>query len=307
MAEPPALQPDGYREKNCSLEPIEPPPPGELSRCLSAPPKVAVTTTMLSGECEGEDADDDMDPSEQPPADDSEAPSELPAAQPPMTSFNPWDNDHHYDIYAEQNLIHPRSQKQMGEEKNEYWDWSEVPMVPVLVPFKMLPMLPMEQPEPQPPQPSQASQPAVQLPPRLDSTTDGPGSERQRIAWSVEKKKLNDKGKGPVSPPFDHSWDGEQLPFKLMLQPSGNKGGFKNSGGKGQVAVKCEKDLAEGFRLRPLKLRISIGEEPAADPVTHDFCKNPTCQLPKEWDFKLAVKEGLSTFLVCLEMQPQDK
>lgn len=101
-----------------------------------------------------------------------------------------------------------------------------------------------------------------------------------------------------------------------MIYPkavSDSKGGasFKKSRGHGFVQLKCEAELAEA--IANVRFRISIGSgdklQPPRGPVSHNFSSSAVCGLPKdqeEWDFSSVVDPDSATFVVCLEIVPQD-
>merc|ERR1719197_269806 len=72
-------------------------------------------------------------------------------------------------------------------------------------------------------------------------------SQRERIRWTVDSRKLKSSDREAVSPTFEVSC-GEVLNFKMVLRPKvmdSNKGGacFKRSRNKGYVELRCVTEL----------------------------------------------------------------
>jgi len=139
-----------------------------------------------------------------------------------------------------------------------------------------------------------------------------------RIYWMVDAKKLKSNDRVAVSPPFDISIGGDQVPFKLLVHPtvvSDGRGGssFKKSKGHGKVELKCEAMFAADANATAT-YRISIGSGNAHEPdkwqsprgpVRHDFAANGVSALPASddtWDFASSVDENLMVFVVVLEL-----
>mmetsp|Transcript_57684 Transcript_57684/g.126380 ORF Transcript_57684/g.126380 Transcript_57684/m.126380 type:complete len:466 (+) Transcript_57684:361-1758(+) len=132
-----------------------------------------------------------------------------------------------------------------------------------------------------------------------------------RIQYIVDARKLKANDKAVISPPFDIS-DAIAGQYRIIVNPSFVKarGGatFKNSGGLGNVQLKCE-DRAEGT----ITFLVSIGDgrsqggrqEAGRGPVEHNFADSSVCGLPKaqeEWDFNRVVDAGTKTFSVFLDI-----
>mmetsp|Transcript_50253 Transcript_50253/g.162705 ORF Transcript_50253/g.162705 Transcript_50253/m.162705 type:complete len:429 (-) Transcript_50253:31-1317(-) len=132
-----------------------------------------------------------------------------------------------------------------------------------------------------------------------------------RIQYIVDARKLKANDKAVISPPFPISGTNPGN-YRMIVNPTFVKarGGatFKNSGGLGNVQLKCE-DLSEGT----ISFMISIGDgrpnsirnEPARGPVDHDFADSSVCGLQKaqeEWDFNRAVDAASKTFSVFLDI-----
>merc|ERR1719253_1353210 len=79
-------------------------------------------------------------------------------------------------------------------------------------------------------------------------------SQRDRIRWTVDARKLKSTDREAVSPTFDVG----EMKFKMVLKPKAmdsNKGGacFKKSRNKGYVELRCvtELDIEDAGRLKP--------------------------------------------------------
>merc|ERR1712139_536556 len=83
------------------------------------------------------------------------------------------------------------------------------------------------------------------------------GTQRERIQWTVDSRKLKSSDREAVSPTFDVSCGGT-VSFKMVLKPKvmdSNKGGacFKKSRNKGYVELRCVSDLETlGQQVRPI-------------------------------------------------------
>merc|ERR1719198_1317708 len=89
-------------------------------------------------------------------------------------------------------------------------------------------------------------------------------SQRERIRWTVDARKLKSSDREAVSPTFEVSCGGV-INFKMVLKPKtmdSNKGGacFKKSRNKGYVELRCVTDLeAAGAHVKPtLTFRLQI-------------------------------------------------
>lgn len=136
-----------------------------------------------------------------------------------------------------------------------------------------------------------------------------------RIRWTVDARKLKSTDKEAVSPQFEISFSGGNVPFKMIMRPRAvaqERGGasFKRSRGRGNLQLRC---MAESdTETKPVvTFRLSVGSEKAAKqlkprgPVRHDFSEKNICGLPSgqdDWDFGKAVDEKTQTFVVCLEI-----
>eukprot|EP00932_Pfiesteria_piscicida_P017515 SRR837773.4392.p1 GENE.SRR837773.4392~~SRR837773.4392.p1 ORF type:complete len:266 (-),score=100.96 SRR837773.4392:125-856(-) len=142
----------------------------------------------------------------------------------------------------------------------------------------------------------------------LRSTTK---SGALRIHYVVDARKLKANDKAVISPPFEIS-PANPGHYRIIVNPSFVKarGGatFKNSGGMGNVQLKCE-DRSEGN----ITFTISIGDgrpgsmrtELARGPIEHSFADSSVCGLPKaqeEWDFNKVVDAASKTFSVFLDI-----
>lgn len=141
-----------------------------------------------------------------------------------------------------------------------------------------------------------------------------------RICWTVDAKKLRGSDKVAVSPAFEMP----SIPgtFRMMLCPkavSERKGGasFKKAKGRGFVQLKCEAALGEaGCGNMTLQICVGSGrpdtpwQSPLKGPVQHNFAENGVCCIPsrleEEWNFSKAVDEASQTFVVCLEILPEE-
>jgi len=140
---------------------------------------------------------------------------------------------------------------------------------------------------------------------RLDGTL--------QVMYVVDARKLKVNDKVIISPTFELS-AAHPGQYRIIINPSPIKarGGptFKNTGGLGNVQLKCE-DRSEGkiaFHVlindgRPNSLR----SEPPRGPVEHDFTDGSVCGLAKkieEWDFNKVVDQHSKTFAVVLDILP---
>jgi len=138
-----------------------------------------------------------------------------------------------------------------------------------------------------------------------------------RIHWSVDARKLKSGDRVAVSPAFDISIGGKEVPFKMLLHPkvvNDGKGGssFRRSKGHGKVEVKCEAmfdpdtDATANYRIS-----VSSGNatethkmQPSRGPMRHNFATNGVSSLPAGedvWDFTTSIDEASMTFVVVLE------
>jgi len=144
-------------------------------------------------------------------------------------------------------------------------------------------------------------------------------SQRERIRWNVDARKLKSTDREAVSPTFEVSC-GATVKFKMVLKPrvrTNDKGGacFAKSGRKGYVELRCVSDLEkEGAAVRPiLTFRLQIASarrtEPFRGPVRHNFADRALCGLPDgqdEWDFGKVVDNTKNEFGVVLELLKDD-
>lgn len=143
-------------------------------------------------------------------------------------------------------------------------------------------------------------------------------SQRERIRWTVDARKLKSSDREAVSPTFEVSC-GAQISFKMVLKPKvmdSNKGGacFKKSRNKGYVELRCVTDLENAGLVKPsLTFRLQVASErksePFRGPVRHNFADRAICGLPEgqdEWDFGKVVDHNNNTFGVVLELLKDD-
>merc|ERR1719502_146382 len=97
-------------------------------------------------------------------------------------------------------------------------------------------------------------------------------SQRDRIRWTIDSRKLKSSDREAVSPIFPVTCGGD-VNFKMVLKPKvldSNKGGacFKKSRNKGYVELRCVTDLeAEGPLVKPtLTFRLQIGSAKRTEP-----------------------------------------
>lgn len=136
------------------------------------------------------------------------------------------------------------------------------------------------------------------------------GTERTRVSWTVDAKKLHSKDQIIVSPRFDVSVEQRSVPFKMMLCPktvSDRRGGhcFKKAKGVGFVQLKCEAASGGGTACGRLTFKVSVGREPSRGPVVHDFAQEGVAGLleePRHWDLAKAVDRVQQTLTVELEV-----
>merc|ERR1719272_719373 len=96
------------------------------------------------------------------------------------------------------------------------------------------------------------AKPRPQAMERLFSAT----SQRERIRWTVDARKLKSSDREAVSPTFEVSCGGI-LKFKMVLKPKvmdSQKGGacFKKSRNKGYVELRCVTDLENEPHVKPI-------------------------------------------------------
>merc|ERR1719181_956598 len=163
--------------------------------------------------------------------------------------------------------------------------------------------------------PAAAPKPRSQVMERVFSMA----SQRERIRWTVDSRKLKSSDREAVSPNFEVSCGGT-IAFKMVLKPKAmdsNKGGacFKKSRNKGYVELRCVTDLeAAGKHLKPsltFRLQVSSAKrtEPFRGPIRHNFADRAICGLPEgqdEWDFGKVVDHSNNTFTIVLELLKDD-
>jgi len=138
-------------------------------------------------------------------------------------------------------------------------------------------------------------------------------TQRERIRWTVDARKLKSSDREAVSPNFEVSCGG-LLSFKMVLKPKAMdsaKGGacFKKSRNKGSVELRCVTEV-DSPALKPfLTFRMQITSdrrsEPFRGPVYHNFAERSMCGLPDgqdEWDFGKVVDRTTNTFAIVLEV-----
>jgi len=144
-------------------------------------------------------------------------------------------------------------------------------------------------------------------------------SQRERIRWTVDARKLKSSDREAVSPSFEVSCGGP-VSFKMVLKPKvmdSNKGGacFKKSRNKGYVELRCVTDLDNAtLNFRPaLTFRFQVASEkrsePFRGPVRHNFAERAIRGLPEgqdEWDFGKVVDRDSNTFCIVLELLKDD-
>lgn len=169
-----------------------------------------------------------------------------------------------------------------------------------------------------------ASSGAVSLPPPPQQLTRAVSavSQKLRIHWTMDARKLRGNDKVAVSPPFEVSLgDGAfaDVTFKIMVYPrlvSDGRGGasFRKSKGFGQIQVKCEAELQEAqdgwlrFWVKVGNQSMPIDQWQKRGPFTHDFKQNGVGGLPKdqeEWNFEQCVDKATNTFLIVLELDSE--
>jgi len=138
-------------------------------------------------------------------------------------------------------------------------------------------------------------------------------TQRERIRWTVDARKLKSSDREAVSPNFEVSC-GELLSFKMVLKPKAMdsaKGGacFKKSRNKGSVELRCVTELDSPILKPFLTFRMQITSdrrsEPFRGPVYHNFAERSMCGLPDgqdEWDFGKVVDRTTNTFAIVLEV-----
>jgi len=138
-------------------------------------------------------------------------------------------------------------------------------------------------------------------------------TQRERIRWTVDARKLKSSDREAVSPNFEVSCGG-LLSFKMVLKPKAMdsaKGGacFKKSRNKGSVELRCVTELDSPILKPFLTFRMQITSdrrsEPFRGPVYHNFAERSMCGLPDgqdEWDFGKVVDRTTNTFAIVLEV-----
>jgi len=156
--------------------------------------------------------------------------------------------------------------------------------------------------------------PRSQVMERLFSAT----SQRERIRWTVDARKLKSSDREAVSPTFEVSCGG-MLKFKMVLKPKvmdSQKGGacFKKSRNKGYVELRCVTELESETHVKPiLTFRLQVGSAKRSEafrgPLRHNFAERAICGLPEgqdEWDFGKVVDHSNNTFGIVLELLKDD-
>merc|ERR1740117_1730235 len=97
-------------------------------------------------------------------------------------------------------------------------------------------------------------------------------SQRERIRWTVDSRKLKSSDREAVSPTFEVSCGGV-INFKMVLKPKAmdsNKGGacFKKSRNKGSVELRCVTDLdSMDSAVKPtITFRLQVGSARRTEP-----------------------------------------
>lgn len=143
-------------------------------------------------------------------------------------------------------------------------------------------------------------------------------SQRERIRWTVDARKLKSSDREAVSPTFEVSCGG-LLKFRMVLKPKamGNQKGdacFKKSRSKGYVELRCVTELESELHAKPiLMFRLQVASakrtEPFRGPLRHNFADRAICGLPEgqdEWDFGKVVDHSNNTFGIVLELLKND-
>jgi len=176
--------------------------------------------------------------------------------------------------------------------------------------------------------PSASSAPPAPPPPSVLKRELSVQSGRYRVNWTVDGRKLTSNDTVAVSPQFEISFFGTDIPFKMSIKPlttGDGKGGssFRKAKGKGKIELKCEGAFEDGTPAK-MTYRLCIGSisktgEQKRTPyrphqgITHDFTQSGVAYLPKvsaqdssgdEWDFTAVVDAESSTFVVTLEVIP---
>lgn len=138
-----------------------------------------------------------------------------------------------------------------------------------------------------------------------------------RFHWTVNASLLTTSDREKVSPPFELSFHGVNVEFKMIIRPvpsNASRGGhaFRKAQGMGTVELRC---LAEDTSLNPtVTFRVAVGsggsgartKHSCTAPVKHNFGDRATCTLPGAFNFGKAAAEDqdtkAKTFVIVLEI-----
>lgn len=101
------------------------------------------------------------------------------------------------------------------------------------------------------------------------------------------------------------------VPFKLILHPSAQTGGFRKAKGKGTITLKCNTALQANV---PAIMRFWLGiannphsgGETFRGPFTHDFSQSSSLSMPDVWNFKDFVDNHTQKLWVFLKVDVID-
>ena len=156
------------------------------------------------------------------------------------------------------------------------------------------------------------------VPKTIECTSSKSGGAR--VLWTVRADKLQSKDThAHMSPPFQLTVGEESVPFKMMMQPKRyedtqvkNRASFRAGRGRGFVELRLACDKTPADTELKISFRIGIGSRKDVQTyrgfVTHDFAHRAIGRLPTNeavWNFKSAIDHKAGTFIISLEVVPQ--
>jgi len=140
-----------------------------------------------------------------------------------------------------------------------------------------------------------------------------------RISWCIEATKVRSNIKQYVSPSFDLDFGSKygKVPFKMMIYAKLGAS-FRQTRGKGQIQLKCDKELPE--EISRAKISISIGDgtrfQATRGPYEHDYSHSSVWRRSyqftvnalassevEEFDFWEARDRETDTFLIFTQVE----
>jgi len=139
-----------------------------------------------------------------------------------------------------------------------------------------------------------------------------------QIWWDVDGKKVMNKDRQLVSPPFALGLPGGELMFMFVLRPKKTETGgfssnFAKAGGKGTIELHCmgavDMELNQPLPSQPLVFQLGVGAERElleARPANRTAASHrlPIAKLSEHdvWDFQRHVSPRSGKMLVCLQV-----